>query len=195
MKPIHNKTSLIVAALVAAAAGQAQAGVIPTTSIGRAYNDGWWYTAGSSYISPANRGGVAFGFELSSQYRVSMITGFIQGVGDEPGNYRMTLFGGSRYAYDGITPMPSDNKIWQSPAFVNPLNGDEVAHVAEADLDLDAGQYWLAYNGGSAGLSQVRASGFELQGDELAKIHTPEPASLILMGSGLFGLMRLRRKP
>jgi hypothetical protein len=70
-----------------------------------------------------------------------------------------------------------------------------VAHVAEADLDLDAGQYWLAYNGGSAGLSQVRASGFELQGDELAKIHTPEPASLILMGSGLFGLMRLRRKP
>lgn len=174
----------------------AHGAIIPTEIIGRAYNDGWWYTANSNYIGPANRGGTAIGFNIAEACRVSMLKGFINGVGD-PGGYgyvAMSLHRGSRYGHDNHGPLPSNDLIFASERRRVDFNAGDVMHSDAIGVDLDPGEYWLAFQGGSSHPGHMVAKGFTIEGENMAAVHTPEPATMLLMGGGLLALFRKRRQ-
>lgn len=171
---------------------------IETTPIGRAYNDGWWYVATSSYIGPGNRGGTALGFYIAEPVRVSVINGFVRGVGDAGGYgyVAMSLHRGSRFGHDNHGPLPSNDIIFQSERLAVLLepNGLDTQHQHELNLDLEAGEYWVAFQGGSATPNYMVATGASFEGEEFASTHAPEPATMLLLGGGLLGAWRMRRK-
>lgn len=172
--------------------------VMPTTSIGNAYNDGWWYPAGSSYLGPANRGGFAYGFSVNERYKVSSITGFVKGLGDIDrygvygnGGVSFQLHKGSVYGHDNIGPLPSNNIIYQSGNYSVPLNGSVFGVTEKTKVNIEAGEYWLSFHGGPINTTgYMQAVGYELTG----KVSTPEPATMLLMGGGLAGMFWRRRK-
>lgn len=182
----------------------ANGAIIPTEYVGRAYNDGWWYQATSSYIGPGNRGGTAIGFSLAQNYNVSMITGFINGIGSYPEikeSVIVSLYRGSMNFRDTHTPVPTNELIWESERVDLNLKLDEYTTVAvtnNLNTELQAGEYWLSYRGGTA-LASLRHEGFSLDGDileseRMAGVHAPEPMTMLLMGGGLLGAWRMRRK-
>lgn len=169
---------------------------IETTPIGRAYNDGWWYPAGSAYIGPGNRGGTALGFRLSEGYRLTVLKGFIDGIGD-PGGYgyvAMSLHRGSRFGHDNVGPLPSNDIIFSSERNVVDFNADIITHSYETNLELEAGDYWVAFQGGSPNVGSMRARDYALEGEKMAGVHAPEPMTLLLMAGGILGAIRMRRK-
>lgn len=193
------KTSLILLSLIINCT-LAQAMLIPTTSIGNVNNDGTWGPTGNTYIS-GNKGGFAYGFSLSESYRISSITGFINGLSDfdrngtyKSGSYQMTLLKGSYFRGDSTNPLPNDTSIFQTDFFSTYLDSTSRPYTKQTDLTLDSGQYWLHFYGGAEGPVSVRASGYELHGDEFSSIHNPEPATMLMILGGLVGAWRMRRK-
>lgn len=176
----------------------AQAATIETTPIGRAYNDGWWYVATSAYIGPGNRGGTAIGFYIAEPARISVLNGFIRGIGDTGGYgyVAMSLHRGSRFGHDNHGPLPSNDIIFQSERMIVPLTpeGIDTQHSHELDIELTSGEYWVAFQGGSATPNHMIATGASFEGEKMAGVHAPEPATMLLMAGGLAGLLRFRRK-
>lgn len=177
----------------------AQAVIIPTEHIGTAYNDGWWYNAGSSYIGPANRGGWAVGSLFAESWHVNSVEGFMKGWGDmfsPNGTVAFSIYKGSTYGHDQAGPFPGE-RIWTSDNISVPLNGQTTGYSKIVGLDFEPGQYWFGVNGGSTGLMQV--TGYQFEGDSVASqkftdIHNPEPSTLVMLGGGLLALIRRRKK-
>lgn len=172
----------------------AQAMLIPTNTESRAYNDGSWYSTNSSYVSPANRGGLAFRFVLDQAYNVSSIDGFVSGLGqgfsnESPANAQFSLYSGSSFGHDNAGPFPSNTVIYSSQNYSVPLDDQSRPYSEQTSLSLAPGEYWFGAQGGGG---VMRVDGYALHGD-LAQIHNPEPATLALVGGGLLAMFRRRR--
>jgi len=172
---------------------------IPTEYIGHAYDDGWGYPATSSYVGPANRGGTFIGFRISQPYRVSIISGILRGAGEwERGSISMSLIRGSRNFRDTALLIPTNDIIFETERFTFPLDNQQQTVSHNASLDLEAGDYWVKYQG-AAMYGHVIAQGFGIDGDvieseRMAGVHAPEPTTLLLMAGGILGAIRMRRK-
>ena len=200
------KEKILLTMLFILACAPAHAMLIPAVDIGMAYNDGTWYNAGSSYISPANKGGFARGFSLGQDYHVSTISGFVTGFSeynDPPAWASFSLYQGSILSRDGQYHLPGSNLILSSDRFSVPLDGTERAYGVNGDYHLTADDYWLVWTGAKDPAADAPAimtvGGYNLEGDgvmtaaRFSEIHNPEPATLALMGGGLMAMFRRRK--
>lgn len=170
---------------------------IPFEPIGIASNDGWWYaTDQMPYLGKANKGGVAFGFNLAEAYHVSALSVFMGSNFNfsdaDPEIFSYAVYKGSNI-HEG-NPLPTGELVYQSEQFAVPVNGKTKKYSVDTDLTLKDDN-WLVINGGSN--MYVKPDGFELRGkrEDFSTVHNPEPTTLAMFGiAGLFGAALRKRR-
>jgi len=144
---------------------------------------------GTSFVQGSN---VAYAFDIHSGILANSIEGWIKynDVGGSPVN----TAGATVAVYSGSDGnRPSSNRIFEQP-FVFPVgaNGETPADwrgVYGLNVDMQPGTYWVAFENGVKGTFVSGEPGLRM-----AAIANPEPASLLLFGGGLLGLLAGKRR-
>lgn len=169
--------------------------MVPFEPIGMVQSDGFWEQTTNTDIGKSSRGGTAFGFRLTEEYNVSTIRGFLRGYGDwDTGGLQMSLIRGSSNFRGTSILVPTNDIIFETERFTFPL--DQSIHPVDHQVNarLAPNDYWINYNG-SASFGSLNFSHIEIDGESLAGgVHTPEPGTLLLLGGGLLGALRFRKK-
>lgn len=121
--------------------------------------------------------------------------GFTQKINIDGGNYRLTLtdfnFSDS-FAELGVMLTSATQLLYklEKPGLLTAANGANDIWQNFIDFNLSAGQYYLSFNGKSAG--DLSFYGVSLAQHDLAPV--PVPAAFILFGSGLLAMAGLARR-
>lgn len=190
-------------------AGQVKAMIVEPQIDGCAYTDGGrWFGAGdftncgTGFHQDSN---VAYRFSLDAPMTISsveknMVYFDFDTRTEETVGANLVIYEGSMFSeHTGITP--SLDRIFEQRFSFIEDNADndyskEWRGLYNMSLTLNAGTYWASYEDGTRYLSVGGDQGLRLDCLENAPgmAHAPEPATIALIGSGLFGLLRRSKK-
>lgn len=140
---------------------------------------------------------VAYQFRIDEEITVKSIEGWMSYIDFNKTNEAgadLVLYNGTNFSdYFGMT-QGGDKIFAQTFRFPVELNSSSPADwhgVNNINLTLPTGTYWLAYEKGIQGTSLMAGNEARVR---MEAVHTPEPSTILLLGGGLLGLLRNRRR-